>query len=536
MNATARAVFAASLVAGMAATGRSADPAYWQDVRPLLRKHCLGCHSARHLKNLDLSGGLALDTYEAVLKGSSKPVVRPGNSADSRLIQLITSDDTEARMPQNGKPLSADAVELLRRWIDLGAPEGQRPSAVDAANRRTPARKIDVELATPLVPPAQTFPGLTPVPLSLSLRIGPLAPATTVAFSPDGTLLACGSQGLVTLWDLRLGQVVRALGDWQGMVCAVRFSPDGALLAVAGGMPAARGELRLYRVSNGSRVANLAGHQDVVTAVAFHPDGSRLASAAFDKTIRLWDLQSVHCERILTGHADVVNAVAFGPQGRWLASAGKDRTARLTETSSGKSLFSLGALNELQAVAASPDGQWVVAAGADATLTWWKAQTGERGWVRGAHHGAVGDLCFSQDGRLLVSAGSDKTVRFWDPGTGNEKQAVVLPSPVYAVALSPNGKLAAAACFDGRVRIYEVQNARPVLTLLAVPVDGGEAHWLTQTPQGHLIGSPKLLIQGKWMMGGKSVPADPVWRAVFSPEAVAHAAKGEPQAAPSFGR
>jgi hypothetical protein len=528
MNAATRACLALTL-----AVAAGAEPTYWQDVRPLLRKHCTGCHSARMLADTDLSGGLALDSYEAALKGASRSVIVPAKSKDSELIRRVTTTDDDRRMPQGGKPLPAEAVDLLRRWIDAGAPEGPRPAS-GAAARRQPAPRTEVLVATPVVPPREVFPGHKPEALSLSLRIGPVPPATTVAFSPDGALLACGSYHLVTLWDLRMGQVVRAIHDWPGAVHAVRFSPDGKLLAAAGGQPGARGELHLYQTADGKRAGRLAGHRDVVAAVAFSPDGKRLASAGFDKTVCIWDLEKSQCERTLTGHADVVNALAFGPQGRWLASAGKDRTVRLTETATGKPLLSLGALDELQGVAASADGQWVVAASADQTLTWWKAASGERAWVRGAHHGAVLDVCLDGGGRVLASAGADKTVRLWELASGKERQALVLPDLVYAVALSPDGKRLAAACFDGRVRLYDVESTRLVLTLLAVPAERDGTHWLALTPQGHLIGSPRLLIHGKWLMAGREVPVDPVWKAVFNPEAVAHAARGAAHPPPVF--
>ena len=48
------------------------EPTYWQDVRPVLRKHCTACHNHRTVKEDDVSGGLALDTLEAILKGGQR--------------------------------------------------------------------------------------------------------------------------------------------------------------------------------------------------------------------------------------------------------------------------------------------------------------------------------------------------------------------------------------------------------------------------------------------------------------------------------
>src|SRR5262245_7982235 len=106
---------------------RAADPTYWQDVRPVLRKSCTACHSARNLKEVDVSGGLALDTFEAVKKGGKRPVAVAGKSVDSLLIQLVVTDDAEKRMPQGAAPLPKETIDLLRRWIDTGMKEGTKP-------------------------------------------------------------------------------------------------------------------------------------------------------------------------------------------------------------------------------------------------------------------------------------------------------------------------------------------------------------------------------------------------------------------------
>src|SRR5438132_5861084 len=107
-----------------AAAAQPPEPTYWQDLRPLFRKHCTVCHSRKNLKELDVSGGLALDSYEAVRKGARELVILPGKSNASLLIKRVTIDDDDKRMPQGGMPLPPETIALLRRWIDAGANEG----------------------------------------------------------------------------------------------------------------------------------------------------------------------------------------------------------------------------------------------------------------------------------------------------------------------------------------------------------------------------------------------------------------------------
>src|SRR5205085_10237662 len=103
------------------------DPTYWHDIRPVLRKNCTACHNRKNQREPDVSGGLALDSYEAVRKGAKEPVVQPGKSSASLLIQRVTANDDDKRMPLGATPLAPEAVALLRRWIDTGAREGIKP-------------------------------------------------------------------------------------------------------------------------------------------------------------------------------------------------------------------------------------------------------------------------------------------------------------------------------------------------------------------------------------------------------------------------
>src|SRR5262245_20562431 len=87
------------------ALSQAADPTYWQDVRPILRKHCTVCHSEKNLKETDVSAGLALDSLEAVKKGGKKPVIVTGKGTDSPMIAILRHPKPSRRMPLDADPL-----------------------------------------------------------------------------------------------------------------------------------------------------------------------------------------------------------------------------------------------------------------------------------------------------------------------------------------------------------------------------------------------------------------------------------------------
>ena len=506
-------------------------PTYWQDIRPVFRKHCTVCHSAKNLGELDVSGGLALDSYAAALKGTQQPVIHAGKSAESRLVKLITSDNPKRRMPLDAPPLPKETIELLQRWIDAGAKEGKEP---DAALETLPTiksgatRKLDVLLPTAALPPAGLLGKMTPAKLELALKIGPLSPVAAVAFSPDGKLLASGSYGQVALWDLPAGKLAKVLHNVLGAVNDLRFSPDGKILAVAGGQPSAKGDLRLYQVSDWKLLGVLRGHDDVVFSVSFSSDGKRLASASFDHTVNLWDIAERKLIKTYKPHSDFVYAVAFAPSGQQIFSASKDRTVQMTDVATGKTVFTFSGMDQdVMAVAVSPDGKSVVSSGFEPGIYWWNPQTGERVKLQGGHGGAVHELAFSKDGKRLISAGADRTVRVWDGQSGTALRTISAGSIAYAAAISPNNKLVAAGCFDGLTRLFDEATGRQLASLVAIRGDGDQAEWLALTPEGYTVGSDKLLSAGRWRMGGQEVNAAALMPALRRPEAIAKALRGE---------
>jgi len=493
-------ILAATLVAMFASSVVAQTPSaltYWQDIRPVFRKHCTVCHSMKNVAELDVSGGLALDTFTATMKGSGGPVVRPKESADSLLVKLLTTDNVKRRMPLDAPPLPKETIDLVRRWIDAGAPEGKQPdtTAESLTTAKSAAtRKLDMVFTTAAVPPAGLLGKMPPAKLEVGLKIGPLSPVAAVAFSPNGQLLAAGSYGQVAIWDLNAGKLAKVLHNVLGAVNDLRFSPDGKVLAVAGGQPSAKGDLRLYQTSDWKLLGVLRGHDDVVFSVAFSPNGKQLASASFDHLLGLWDVEQLKLVKTFKAHSDFVYAVAFAPSGQQLYSASKDRTVQVTDVATGKSVFTFSGMDQdVMAVAVSPDGKNVVSSGFETSIYWWNPQTGERAKAQGGHGVAVHELAFSKDGKKLVSAAADRTVRIWDGQAGTVLRTISVGSIAYAAAISPNSKLIAAGSFDGITRLYEEATGRQLASLVTVRGDGDQAEWLALTPEGFAAGSDPLV-------------------------------------------
>ena len=104
-------------VTGLAG-GQVAQIDFKSQIQPILERACLECHGP-----VKQSNGFRLDTREAILEGGiSGPVVIPGESELSELVDRLTGEAIGPRMPLQRDPLSVTEVALIRAWIDQGVP------------------------------------------------------------------------------------------------------------------------------------------------------------------------------------------------------------------------------------------------------------------------------------------------------------------------------------------------------------------------------------------------------------------------------
>lgn len=232
-----------------------------------------------------------------------------------------------------------------------------------------------------------------------------------VAFSPDGTMLAFGlPDGSMRLWRLSgdkqhpQATLLHALQAEAERICSLAFSPDGRTL-VAG---AWNGSVHLWQVTGGTHLGSLKGHTAGVVSVAFSPDGTTLASASLDTTTKLWDIPSATLIHELEGPS-VTTGVAFSPDGsmlvtdRQLWSADDWSFIRELEPTRG------GMGN----VVFSPDGTMLAAGNASYEVRWWRVADGALLHTVRGHRDSVNSVAFSPDGKALASGSLDGTVKLW---------------------------------------------------------------------------------------------------------------------------
>jgi cytochrome c len=285
-------------------------------------------------------------------------------------------------------------------------------------------------------------------------------PVRALAISQDGKSAISGSFDTSAIrWSLEKGAAAEVLRFHDGAVNAVALLRDGR--AVTSGEDT---RIAVWQPGEPKPVMVLQGHKAPVVSLAVSPDGAMLASASWDHTVRLWPLAG-GAPRVLEGHKDNVNGVAFTPDGKSVVTAGYDATLRIWPLAGGApEVITLP--TPLNTVAVASDGE-IVAAGADGKVYFLTASGQVKGEVE---IGTVPIIvvAMSPDGKLVAAAGIRGSVAIIDRATRNIERTLVGPGlPVWSVVFFPDGRTLLTGGTDRMIRRWDAIKGEPIGDVLA---------------------------------------------------------------------
>ena len=287
-----------------------------------------------------------------------------------------------------------------------------------------------------------------------------------VAVSPDALMVATGgARGNVRVRDVLSGKEVANYSVARHEIESLAFSPDGVLLAMA-----TRDAVYLWDWHSGKAPKELEGRVERTQVVVFSPHGRLLATGGRgDFAAGIWDVASGQMVSRLKGKAEeyAPHRLTFSADGKsLLVPAGGANGVEVFDIETGqlqKCLVAGGGSHGDMAV--SPDGRLLTSAGSAAIKLWELPEGRCRSDRFTGHEGTPYEVVFTPDGQHVVTGCWDKTIRIWEADTGRQLRVLDPIGYVVGVAVSPGGKTVSSCNLDDTVRLWDFESGRQIFSL-----------------------------------------------------------------------
>lgn len=264
---------------------------------------------------------------------------------------------------------------------------------------------------------------------------GHTAPINSIAFSPDGNLLAsCSADWTFRLWDVRTQHNIATLqhitNNGISAVQSVAFSPDGDLIATGAD------DVILWDTHAQTPIATLL-HDNFVSSLAFSPNGQFLAAGDQIGTVTVWDVAQREIIIELQGDGNWISSVMFSPDGDTLAIATWHGPINLWAVSDWTPLGALPNTWIAFSLNISPDSK-ILASTDYLQINLWSLNNGQLIGSLKEYTGRAYGVSFSPDGKTLAYCGDDGAVHVNNIGSYLQTQDMPIVKLLYIL---PNDRL-----------------------------------------------------------------------------------------------
>lgn len=344
--------------------------------------------------------------------------------------------------------------------------------------------------------------------LASILALGPACGGGTLR---PGDMTAAGSGGGGgggaggTAEPVRCGQIATRPGIFNpcGETRSLAYSPDGRLLAAS--VPGPGPNVMLWRLSDGLLVHRLDGVGEATFDVSFSPDGKLLATAGGYATsgsspgiVKLWNVADGSLLMIIPAHCgSLADAASFSHDGTMLVTAGAAGPVEVWRVSDGAPVTSIAYPTTVNSARFSPDDSQVIIGGVDGRATVWSLASGEL-MVTVQQTGAQADAAFSPDGSEIATTGANMTVAVWDAATGYALATLAGHRATVSHVVWVGADLIVSNDWNGTVRswvrssgIFQAAGARET---------GGQSFGLAVSPDQQMLAVGGGAEDGFWFM------------------------------------
>lgn len=304
-----------------------------------------------------------------------------------------------------------------------------------------------------------------------------------MAFSPDGAVLAVAGHHEIILHKTDGSGIVARLAGDSPRLESVAFSNDGALVVACGGATSEFGEIQVWDVAKRELVRSIKASNDSFFGATLSPDKLRVAAGCADKLVRVFTLADSREIMRCDNHLDWVFGAAFTNDGQRLATVSRDKAAKLIDIKTGQLIDDINRPRDpLLCLARHPKDDLVATGGTEGKIRLFKMEPRggrlsegddkENSFVREFEHMAspIHAIAFSPDGALIACGGGSGEVRLFKTENGQRLAQIKGDrGPVFALAFTADGKQLAVSGYDGRIRLHETEKGAIVKEFDSVP-------------------------------------------------------------------